>query len=129
MQSWIRKRTRRIEKGERTVSYAKFEKILREHNVHFANHNGNYVDAILHYTEKRRSWYGKEKQFLREKKIANIPFWPGRTVGKNLIKSVRQKAKLTNNHGIDSALFYGTQNTPDDFIQKYKKTLKKLAKT
>lgn len=93
------------------------------------NNKNNYADVVKYTTRtKRKGIFGKEQ--VREGcKIANIPYWPGRTVGKGLIKSIRKKAKLTHNDGVDSALFYGKESTPDDFIQKNKKVLSKLAKT
>ncbi len=127
MADWIRKRTRRVEKGERTLSYSEFEKILKPHGIHFINHKNNYVD-IVRYERKRKGWFAFEKIDVPIK-IANIPYWKGRTIGKNLIKSVRKQANLTSKDGVDSSLFYGTEITPDDFIQKYKKTLNRLAKT
>ncbi len=129
MTSWIKKRTRKIEKGERSISYPELERILRDHDIHFENHKSNYADVVKYTTRtKRKGIFGKET--VREGcKIANIPYWPGRTVGKGLIKSIRKKAKLTHNDGVDSVLFYGKESTPDDFIQKNKKVLSKLAKT
>lgn len=129
MSKWIRKKTRRIEKGERSISYPEFERLLKEFDIYFENQRNNYVDVVKYTTqERRKGWFKKEK--VREGiKVANIPYWPGRTVGKNLIKSVRKQASLTHDDGVDSSLFYGNQTTPDDFIQKYKKTLGKLAKT
>lgn len=130
MTEWIRKRTRRIEKGERTISYPEFERILHEHNIYFENHRNNYVDVVKYSeVEKRKIWFGKKEKQTKREIVANIPYWPSRTVGKNLIKSVRKKARLTPLEGIDSALFYGNAQTPDDFIQRYKKTLRRLAKT
>ena len=130
MTDWVRKRTRRIEKGERSVSYPELEKILKQHDVHFENHKNNYVDVIKYTTEfKKKGWFGSKEEIRISKKVANIPYWPGRTVGKNLIKSIRKQAGLTHSDGVDSALFYGNETTPDDFIQKYKKALSKLAKT
>ncbi|WP_460997364.1 type II toxin-antitoxin system death-on-curing family toxin [Simiduia litorea] len=129
MSEWIRKRTRRIEKGERSVSYPELEKILREHDVYFENQKNNYVDVVKYTTERRRKGlFGRENVRVGEK-VANIPYWPGRTVGKNLVKSIRKQAGLTHKDGVDSALFYGAATPPDDFIQKYKKVLNKLAKT
>lgn len=129
MSDWIRKRTRRIEKGERTLSYIEFEKVLRQHDVYFENQKNNYVDVIKYTNETRKKGWFSTEQVRVGTKVANIPYWPGRTVGKNLIKSVRKQAKLTCDQGVDSALFYGNETTPDDFIQKYKKLLSKLAKT
>lgn len=129
MTDWIRKRTRKIEKGERSVSYPELERILREHDVYFENHKNNYVDVVKYSVEKRRINIFSTKDIRVSKKVANIPFWPNRTVGKNLVKSIRSQAGLTHNDGVDSALFYGVETPPDDFIQKYKKVLSKLAKT
>ena len=36
---------------------------------------------------------------------------------------------MTHEEGIGSALFYGKEATPDYFIVKYKKILRRLAKT
>lgn len=126
MTNWLQKKTRKFEKGERNLSYHEFEKALREFDVFFENHKGNYIDVIKYTT--------KTKLITRQKyrvgeKVANIPYFPGRIIGKNLIKSVREKAGLTYKDGVDSALFYGTQSPPDEFIAKYRKTLQKLAKT
>lgn len=129
MADWVRKRTRKIEKGERSISYPELEKILRQHDIYFENQKNNYVDVIKYSVEiKKKGWFGQEEVRVG-RKVANIPCWPGRTVGKNLIKSIRKQAGLTHADGVDSALFYGTETTPDDFIQKYKKVLTKLAKT
>jgi death-on-curing family protein len=129
MTDWIRKRTRRIEKGERTVSYSELEKILRSHDVYFENQKNNYVDVIKYTTETRKKGFFGREQVRVGRKVANIPFWPNRMVGKNLIKSIRKQARLTHTDGVDSTLFYGLETPPDDFIQKYKKVLNKLAKT
>ena len=126
MTKWLQKKTRKLEKGERNLSYKEFEKTLREFDIHFENQQGNYIDVIKYTTRTR---FITRKKIRVGEKVANIPYFPGRTVGKNLIKSVRQKAGLTHKDGIDSALFYGTQSPPDDFIMKYRKTLQKLAKT
>jgi death-on-curing protein len=129
MTSWIRKRTRKVQSGERSISYTEFEKILRQHDVFFENHRNNYVDLVKYVkVKKKKGWFGSE-EVTEPTKVANIPYWPGRTVGKNLVKSVRKQAGLTNKDGIDSSLFYGNEMLPDDFIQKNKKVLSKLAKT
>lgn len=132
MTRWIKRKTRKIQKGERNLSYPEFEKILRDHGVYFENHAKNYVDVVMYRKETRRKGIfglGGEEVVEIKEKIANIPYWPNRTVGKKLVKSVRNQAGLTATNGIDSALFYGTETKPDEFIQKYKKTLSKLAKT
>lgn len=129
MTKWIKKRTRKISKGERPISYKEFEKRLKQYDVTFENHKGNYVDVFkTKHVKIRKGLFGSE--YVEKKiKVANIPYWPNRSVGRTLIKSVRKKAKLTPEYGIDSLQFYRGESTPDDFIIKYKKTLNKLAKT
>ena len=123
---WLQKKTRKFEKGERSLSYKEFEKTLREFDVHFENQKGNKIDVIK-YTTKTK--FLSRKKVRVGEKVANIPYFPGRSVGKILVKSVRKQAGLTYKDGVDSALFYGTQLPPDEFIIKYRKTLQKLAKT
>ncbi len=126
MTEWIRKKTRNIEKGERSLSYAELERVLRSHGI-TVEHKGNTADLIKNREEKK-GWFRREKTLIKEK-VANVPWWPGRSVGKNLIKSIRKQARLTVDDGVDSAQFYGTEITPDDYIQRYKITLRRLAKT
>jgi len=129
MTDWVRRRTRRIEKGERSLSYPEFERILRNHGVYFENYKNNYVDVVMYRKERiKKGWFSSEEVEVKEK-VANIPHWPGRTVGKILVKSVRKQAGLTHADGVDSALFYGSETPPDEFIQQYRKVLSKLAKT
>ncbi len=130
MTDWIKKKTRKMQKGERSLSYGELEKVLRDHNIYFENHRNNYVDLVKRtYIENRTLWFAKKERKAVVEKIANIPYWPGREVGKNLVKSIRKQASLTYKDGVDSDLFYGRETLPDSFIQKYKKTLTKLAKT
>jgi death-on-curing family protein len=126
MTDWIRKKTRKIEKGERSLSYPELERALRNHGV-IVEHKGNTAD-LFRCREETKGWFRKEKVLVKEK-VANVPWWPGRSVGKNLVKSIRKQAKLTVDDGVDSAQFYGTEITPDDYIQRYKTTLHRLAKT
>lgn len=91
MTEWIRKRTRRIEKSERTITYTEFEKILREHDVYLENHKNNYVDVIKYSTKRQKKGWFSTQEVRTQEKVANIPYWPMRTVGKTLIKSVRKK--------------------------------------
>ncbi|CUH77422.1 death-on-curing family protein [Tritonibacter multivorans] len=131
MASWIRRRTRRIEKSERSLSYPEFERVLRAHDVYFENHKNNTVDVVKYETVvTKKGWFGLKEVSAREaKKVANIPYFPSRTVGKKLVRSVRMQAGLSHDDGVDSTLFYGVEAKPDDFIQKYKRVLRRLAKT
>ena len=129
MSEWIRKRTRKIQKGERSLSYSELEKVLKDHDVLFENTKGNYADLVKYWWVIKRKNIFKKESVWEGEKVANIPYFPGRTVGKLLVKSIRKQAGLTHEDGVDSAIFYGNETTPDDFIQRYRGTLNKLAKT
>lgn len=130
MTEWIRRRTRKIAKGERSLSYPELERLLAHHDLHFENHRNNTVEVVRYQTKvKYKGFWRKGEQVETRDRVATIPYWPGRTVGKNLTKSIRKQAGLTHQNGFDSAMFYGNETSPDDFIQKYKKVLSRLAKT
>lgn len=133
MAKWINRYTRKIQIGERSLSYNELERILKNHNIYFENPKDNKIDLIRKTIEKTtvKRIFSKniETEKLVEDKIANIPYWPGRPVGRGLVKSIRKQAGLTSKDGVDSAQFYGNETIPEEYIQKYKKTLRRLAKT
>ncbi|MDN7125059.1 type II toxin-antitoxin system death-on-curing family toxin [Pseudidiomarina sp. 1APP75-32.1] len=130
MTEWLAKKTRKVQKGEKSISYNELERVLKEHDVYFENHKSNYVDVVKYSNiSRRKGIFGKKETVRVGEKVAHIPYWPGRPVGKGLVKSIRRQAGLTHEHGVDSTLFYGNETLPDEFIQRYKKVLRKLAKT
>jgi len=60
----------------------------------------------------------------------SIPYGgEGRQVSRANLRELRRNLRLTEEHGYDSAAFFGTDKTPtDDFISRYRKTLNRLAK-
>lgn len=133
MSSWIRSHTRKIKKSERIVSFRELEKILKKFNVIFERSKGNFVD--VYKIEKIEVKGGiknlfRKKVIFEKKYIANIPYFKNRRhVGKGVIKTIRNNAKLIPSDGVDSDIFYGDATTTDEFIMKYKGTLNRLAKT
>lgn len=124
---WLSRRTRKLKKGEKIVTFRELKKILREHDIHFENPKGNYID-IVKYELKRASLFGKKERVGR--RVAHIPFpRDGMDVGRKVLKTVREACELTEEHGYDSEMFYGAETSVDKFIIKYKRTLKRLAKT
>jgi len=124
--AWINRRTRRLKKGEKTVTFRELRKILREYDIHLENHKGNYIDVIK-YEYKRPRLFAKKERIGR--RVARIPYpRDGMDVGKKVLKSVREACELTEEFGYDSEIFYGAETSADKYIVKYKKTLKRLAK-
>lgn len=133
---WLKRKTRKFNKSERSISYNELEQVLRGFNIYFENRDGNYVDLVLRDTVEREVKVGlfKKKKMIVEdvcEKLANIPYFPGtgRSVGKNLVKSIRKQCNLTCEFGVDSEVFYGKETSPDFYISSYRKVLSRLAKT
>jgi len=123
---WLSRRTRKIKKGERVVTFRELRKILRQYDIHLENPKGNYIDVVK-YEYKRKGIFGKKERVGR--RVAHIPYpREGMEVGKKVLKSVREVCQLTEEFGYDSEIFYGQETSIDKFIVKYKKTLKRLAK-
>lgn len=123
---WIHRRTRRLKKGEKVVTFRELEKILREHDIYLENPKGNYRDVIK-YEYKRKGLFGKKQRVGR--RVAHIPYpREGMEVGKKVLKSIREVCQLTEKDGYDSELFYSAETSVCKFIVKYKKTLNRLAK-
>lgn len=129
MEKWLKKRTRKCIKNERTITFIELERILREHNIYFENHKNNYVDLVRHTRIESLLPSFIRKPKIDKEVVANIPYFPNREVGKNLIKSIRKQAGLTYQNGIDSEIFYGNQRSADYYILNYRKVLSQLAKT
>lgn len=123
---WLSRRTRKLKKGEKIVTFRELKKILREHDIHFENPKGNYIDVIK-YELKRPTLFSKKERIGR--RVAHIPYpREGMDVGKKVLKTVREACQLTEEYGFDSEMFYGAETSVDKFIVKYKRTLKRLAK-
>ena len=55
--------------------------------------------------------------------------WDGGQVGRHTLKELREKCHLTDKDGIDSNVFYTKIRPADFFVNKYRKTLRSLART
>ena len=125
--SWLFKNTRKMRKGEKVVTFRELRKILRTYHYEMENPQKNYID-IVKYERKRSSIFGKKERV--GSRVLKIPYpREGQVVGKKVLKSVREKCKLTEKEGYDSEIFYRAEPPIDQFIIHYKKTLIRLART
>lgn len=125
--AWLKRKTRKLKKGERVVTFRELGKILRNHDIYLKKPKNNYIDVVK-YEWKRKHLFGKKERI--GKRVAHIPYpREGMEVGKRVLKTVRESCKLTVKDGYDSEMFYGEETSVCKFIVKYKQTLKRLAKT
>ena len=130
MVKWIKSRTRKVQKSERWITFRELKQKLKPFGIEFGTPKNNYVDVIKTVKVKKPKNLFWTKEVEEKQIIANIPFFKdGAYVGKKVIRTIRKNGKLMPENGIDSDLFYGQESNPDMFIMKYKKTLKRLAKT
>jgi death-on-curing protein len=122
IRNWLQSHTRRIYMGERSISYAQLYRIIERFGFEFGDKKSNHVEIL----RRRKTLFGRESL----KHVTRCPC-PGdaRIVDIGQIKSIRKHLNLTEQDGVDSVAFYDTQTVIDTFIQRHRKTLRKLAKT
>lgn len=126
MSRWIRKRTRRIERGERIVTFRELKAILISFGFEFEDLRDNWVDLVKY--EEQSTWLGFGKKRVRNR-IMRMP-WPGdgQVVGRSLIRDLRERCSLSEAYGIDTHSFYRKSRPTDYFVSSYRRTLRRLAR-
>lgn len=124
---WIHKNTIKIAKGERIVTFRQLRQILRRFDIELENPNNNYIDVIK-YEEKRIGILRRKERVGT--RVAHIPYpRDGQEVGRKVLRTIREQCHLTEDDGYDSDMFYSAETNIDTFITRYKRTLRRLAKT
>ena len=124
---WIHKNSRTAKAGDRTLQWGHLKPILTSHGceMEFAT-VGNRLN--IKRTKKERGLFGRTKR----RKLQTQVFCggDGRDADKSTIQKIRKDLHLDEeNGGLDASAFYHrAPYSPDDFIVKYRKTLKRLAK-
>jgi death on curing protein len=126
MTPWIRKRTRKVEKGERVVTFRELKSILSSHGFSLEDPKGNTIEIVRY--EQRSSWLGlRRSQYRRHIMRMGNP-GGGEVVGKAHLREIRERCELTENDGIDSHTFYTKSRPVDYFVGEYRRTLRRLAR-
>jgi death-on-curing family protein len=127
---WIRQNSRLIEKGDRPLSWRRLRQILSSHDCEFdfPRGVGNRINVSRRITE----WYfwGLAR---RPRVLQSQVFYgdDGRDAEPNTIAKIRKDLRLDETNGIDSKAFYDSDSQTSvvgDFIVRYRKTLKRLAR-
>lgn len=127
MSRWIRSNSRRVTRGERAIKWAQLRRILANYDCELqpAPGVGNRMNITRHVV-RRSAFLGRRKDVQLRTQVAYGD--EGREVAKNTVHKIRTDLELTESDGVDSEAFYGDADTPRDFIFRYQKTLKRLAK-
>lgn len=121
--NWLRKNARAIKRGDRSISYGVLYEIISNFGYRLGQKRNNYVEVLRH----------RPARWLRQDAWECVYKLPcpgdGRLARIEDIKNVRKALGLTEDDGVDSEAFYGTQRVIDSFINSHRQILKKLART
>jgi len=125
LSEWLATSSRPIEKGERPLEWRKLRPILLRMGCESAVVPGNRISIAR--TVETPSYFGRRR---RRSLGCQIKYTDeGRQASRATIHEIRRKLELDEEHGTDSATFYGEAKTSvGDFIIRYRKTLSRLAK-
>lgn len=123
---WISSNTRLINREEHPLPFHRLRRILSDYGCKFGHGSSGSKINITRQIEKT-------SYFFRIKSSENLQTQiyyggEGREVDRNTINKVRVNLQLDEEHGIDSMTFYGDESPVSDFINRYRKTLKRLSK-
>lgn len=125
--AWIRKRAEKKSRGERQITYRDLRRLLGQFGFELESdsHRGNSISIFRLIEEKRLLRRPK----LVRKRIGAVGYRDeGTLVSIKDIKKVRELCELDEEHGIDSSAFYDQAAIIDSFINKYRRTLRRLAR-
>jgi len=125
---WIRTSTRQTEQAERPLQWHRLLRILRSHDCESEMVSGvgnriniwRPVDVRSGPLSRRR----ERKELRTQVQCAG----QGSEVERNTLRKIRRELQLDDDHGYDSKVFYEAAAEPDDFIQSYRKLLRRLAR-
>lgn len=118
---WLVMRTRKIIRGERTITYRQLIRILQKFE-HLRVEDSGFQITVY--------WNARGGLFDRERERRYLFQNPGdhRDVSTTKIKEIRDALGLTEANGVDSVSFYDNQTTINDFITRHRGVLRRLAR-
>lgn len=125
MSRWIRRRIRRIERGERVITFRELKAILTSYEFVFEELRGNSMEIVRYETQSRLFGLSKKLVRRRVRRMGNPG--DGKTVSVGEIREIRNACGLSEEQGVDSHAFYNKVTPVDYFINRYRRTLDRLA--
>ena len=124
---WLQKHVRGVMKGDRPVAWRRLKQLLVQYGCEFENPTaGNRINIVRTVERPGGLLRSKRTETLRTQTA-----WSGdgTEAARNTVNKIRRDLELDEEHDIDSASFYDNQDaSQSDFIHKYRKTLRRLAK-
>ncbi len=123
---WIEGNSRSVEKGEWPLQWRKLKHVLAESGCSWIPASvGNRLNITRRVEGRTRLGFRTQRELSTQVKYLD----DGREAPRHVLHKIRRDLELDEEHGIDSASFYGTApKSVDDFIIHYRKTLRRLAR-
>lgn len=121
--NWIAAHARKIQRGERTITYRQLLDTIGRFEGIRVDDKGFQV----HFLVRTKSRISGRTVWKRRYTLPN----PGdhRDVSVGKIKEIRSALNLTEKDGVDSVAFYDEQTSIDEFITQHRRVLRRLART
>jgi death-on-curing family protein len=123
---WILKNSRQAQHGDRLLKWRELRRILSRFDCQISSPMpGNRIRVQRAIPAK--GLFGLSKVSTHSATVGYRS--DGHEVDATLLKHLRKELHLDDEHGVDSAYFYGSDpREPDEFITQYRTLLKRLAK-
>lgn len=123
---FLKRNTREVETRHYTITYHELHQRLRTLGYELCHPAGNYIDVM--HVEQGRRFLGLGPAFTYRRRVCKIGF-PGwkKQVDRRVIKYLREKCRLTETFGVDSAVFYRDADPLEALIDEYAEPLRRLA--
>jgi len=127
---WIRRRVRKIHRGDRAVTVRQLRKLLANYGFELCDPYCNFADIMKTEERIERGWLGlTTKRIPVRKKVFQIACSGlNQTLQISTIKEIRKRCSLQEEDGVDSEQFYAGADRLDFFLNSYRKILQRLAK-
>ena len=123
---YLKRNSRARDSRYYTITYHELDQRLREFRHCLNNPHKNFIDVCRVDTVREYGLFGKRKEKLVTVAQIGFPGWKNQ-VGKGAIGTVRRSAKLTSEHGVDSAMFFRGADPLNALIAQYEGPLQRLA--
>lgn len=125
---WLRQHCRRVEHGERRMKFDQLNTLLKKHGFELGHPDGNFISIYKVIKETKKPLFQKERTELRLQRIGLVGYPGGKKeIGILDLKQVRKICKLTEEFGVDSAIFYDREGAVDEIINRNRRVLRSLA--
>ena len=124
---WIRSNSRSMEFGDRAIQWRRLKRILRSYSCELQQATvGNRINIIR--KKEKKGFFGRTKTITLQTQVFHGG--DGLDAEENTVVKIRKDLHLDEeNGGMDTRAFYqAAPYSPDDFIVKYRKTLKRLSR-